>query len=52
MEAELGLRQFLQPPTAADVLICEPPVYDVGEVGKVGKVGEERPMLFPDKRGE
>src|SRR5262249_58198172 len=35
MEAELGLRQFLQPPTAADVLICEPPVYDVGEVGKV-----------------
>jgi len=49
MEAELGLRQFLQPPTAADVLICEPPVYDVGEVGKVG---EERPMLFPDKRGE
>src|SRR5262245_51449209 len=47
MEAKLGLRQFLQPPPGSDVLICEPPVYDVGEVGKVDK---ERPILFADER--
>jgi len=49
VQAELGVRPFLQPPAAPDVLVCEPPVYDVGEVGKVG---EEHPMLFPDKRLE